>query len=223
MSRRSYDNTTRAAQARATRRRVVEAARDLIVSRGPTAVTMRDIAGAAQVSPETVYKSFGTKAAVIKAVYDVTLVGDDEPVAMVDRPERQAIAAATDPREKIRLYAASARGVSVRLGPLLARLRAAALAGDDTVVALMSTVDDERLTGTTMMVAHLASSGCLRTDLPPEQARDIVWALISPELYDALVVRRGWSPDDYEHWLAESLTDALLRRDHPTADSAPTD
>jgi hypothetical protein len=56
----------------------------------------------------------------------------------------------------------------------------------------------------------------------PEQARDIVWALISPELYDALVVRRGWDPDDYEHWLAESLTDALLRRDHPTADSSPS-
>lgn len=212
MSPRSYDNTARVEQARQTRRRVIEAARDLIIERGPTAVTIKEIASQAQVSPETVYKSFGTKAAVVKAVYDVTLAGDDEPVAQVDRPEREAIALATDPREKIRLYAAIARGISERLGPLLCRLRAAATSGDDDLVALMSTVDDERLTGTMVMVAHLASSGHLRPDLSREQARDIVWAYLSPELYDMLVVRRGWSADDYQHWLADSLSDALLPR-----------
>jgi AcrR family transcriptional regulator len=208
---RPYDNTARAAQARATRRRVVDAAGELIIEHGPTAVTMRDIAVRARVSPETVYKAFGTKAAVVKAVYDVTLAGDDEPVPLAERPEIQAIAAATDPREKIRLYAALARSLGQRLGPLLSRLRAAAHSGDRDLQSLMSTMDGERLTGTTAFVGHLAATGALRAGVTPERARDIVWAYISPELWDLFVGRRGWSPEEYESWLARALSEALLR------------
>src|SRR5689334_14852964 len=99
MTRRAYDNTRRSEQARLTRRRVLKAAHDLLVDRGPTAVTMRDVAAQAGVSPETVYKTFGTKAALIKDVYDMTLAGDDEPVPMIDRPEIQAVYAAVSPHD----------------------------------------------------------------------------------------------------------------------------
>ena len=108
MSRRVYDNTRRAEQAQLTRRRVLDAARELLVEHGPAAVTMRDVATHAGVSVETVYKTFRTKAALIKDVYDVTLAGDDEPTPMIDRPEHRAVFAASNPRDKLARYAFAA-------------------------------------------------------------------------------------------------------------------
>jgi AcrR family transcriptional regulator len=212
MPRRSYDNTRRGEQARLTRRRVVDAARELLVARGPAAVTMRDVATHAGVSAETVYKTFRTKAALIKDVYDVTLAGDDEPGPMIDRPEIQAVFAATSPRDKLARYAFAARRVGERVGPLLAKLLAAASGGDPDLAQFRETINSERLVGADGLVHHLAAAGGLRADLNPDRARDIVWTLISPEVYDLLVGDRDWSPDEYEQWLAQALTAALAAR-----------
>lgn len=209
MSRRAYDNTRRAEQARLTRRQVLAAARDLLTERGPAAVTMRDVAAHAGVSAETVKKAFGTKTALIKAVYDVTLAGDDEPVPMIDRPEIQAVFAADGPRDKLARYAAAARQVGERVGPILAKLLAAARGGDPELAQFRTTINGERLAGAGAVVSHLAATGGLRGDLEPDHARDIVWTLISPEVYELLVNDRGWSPDEYERWLARALVDAL--------------
>jgi len=209
MSRRAYDNTRRAEQARLTRRSVVDAARDLLTERGPAAVTMRDVAECAGVSAETVKKAFGTKTALIKAVYDVTLAGDDEPIPMIDRPEIRAVFVATTPRDKLARYAAAARQVGERVGPMLAKLLAAARGGDPELTQFRATINGERLIGADALVNHLASTGGLRTDLDPHRARDIVWTLISPEVYELLVSDRGWSPHEYERWLAQALGDAL--------------
>jgi AcrR family transcriptional regulator len=209
MSRRAYDNTGRAEQARLTRRRVLDAARDLLTERGPAAVTMRDVAAHAGVSAETVKKAFGTKTALIKTVYDVTLAGDDEPIAMIDRPEIQAVYAAASPRDKLARYAARARQIGERVGPMLAKLLAAARGGDPELTQFRTTINSERLIGVDAMVSHLASTGDLRADLEPARARDIVWTLISPEVYELLVNDRGWSPHEYEQWLTQALVDAL--------------
>jgi AcrR family transcriptional regulator len=203
------DNTRRAEQARLTRRAVLDAARDLLTERGPAAVTMRDVAAHAGVSAETVKKAFGTKTALIKAVYDVTLAGDDEPVPMIDRPEIQAVIAASDPRDKLARYATAARQIGERVGPMLAKLLAAARGGDPELTQFRTTINNERLIGAGVMVSHLAATGGLRTDLDPDRARDIVWTLISPEVYELLVNDRGWSPHEYERWLAQALADAI--------------
>lgn len=212
MSRRVYDNTRRAEQARLTRRGILHAARELLVEHGPAAVTMRDVATRAGVSVETVYKTFRTKAALIKDVYDVTLAGDDEPISMIDRPEHQAVFAASDPREKLARYAFAARRISERVGPLLARLLAGARGGDPDLLQFRETINQERMAGAGGIVRHLASTGSLRGDVDPDRACDLVWTLISPEVYELLVVDRGWSPDEYEQWLAQTLTDALAAR-----------
>lgn len=209
MSGRSYDNTRRAEQARLTRRRVLDAARDLIVERGPVAVTMRDVAVRAGVSAETVQKAFRTRATLIKETYDVTLAGDDEPVPMNDRPGIQAVLAAATPGEKLARYAALARAIGDRTGPLLSKLLAGARGGDADLAHFRETVNEERLIGATGIVSHLAGAGGLRPGLTPERARDIVWAMISPELYELLITDRGWTPDEYERWLARALADAL--------------
>ncbi len=209
MSRRAYDNSRRAEQARLTRRGVLDAARELLTERGPAAVTMRDVAAHAGVSTETVKKAFGTKTALIKSVYDVTLAGDDEPIPMIDRPEIQAVLAATNPRDKLARYAAAARQVGERVGPMLAKLLAAARGGDPELTQFRTTINNERLVGADAVVSHLAATGGLRTDLEPHRARDIVWTLIAPEVYELLVNDRDWSPDEYEQWLAQALGDAL--------------
>ncbi|MEU4560520.1 helix-turn-helix domain-containing protein [Actinoplanes sp. NPDC023936] len=210
MSGRVYDNTRRAEQARLTRRRILDAARELLVERGPAAVTMRAVATHADISVETIRKTFGTKAKLIKDVYDVTLAGDDEPIPMIDRPEIQAVFTATDPREKLARYAFAARRVGERVGPLLAKLLAGARGGDPDLIGFRETTNRERMNGAGGIVRHLAATGGLRDGLDPERACDIVWTLISPEVFDLLVGDRRWSLDEYEQWLARSLADALV-------------
>jgi AcrR family transcriptional regulator len=206
---RPYDNSGRAAQALATRRRVIAAAHELLLEQGYAATTISQIARRAGVSAETVYKAFGSKAALTKQVYDVALAGDDEPVPMRDRPEIQAMLTEPDPRQKVARYAALARQLGARLGPLLAVLLGAR-AADPDLDAFARTTADERLVGTAALVGHLAEAGALRPGLDPERARDLLWALISPELYQLLVVERGWPPEDYERWLAGAIADELL-------------
>src|SRR4051794_4917791 len=88
---RSYDASGRRAQARERRLAVVLAARDLFERNGFRATTIAAIAERAGVSAESIYKTFGTKAELAKAVFDVVIAGDDEPVAVADRPAMRAV------------------------------------------------------------------------------------------------------------------------------------
>jgi hypothetical protein len=119
------------------------------------------------------------------------------------------VLAATNPRDKLARYATAARQVGERVGPMLAKLLAAACGGDPELTRFRTTINSERLIGAGAMVSHLASTGGLRTDLDPDRARDIVWTLILRELYELLVNDRGWSPHEYEQWLARALADAI--------------
>jgi AcrR family transcriptional regulator len=208
--RRRYDNRRREEQARQARRRILDAAYRLLLERGYPGTTMAEVARAAGVSVETVYKAFGTKAALAKQVWDVTLVGDDQPVPLARRPEFTAIFAEPDPRRKLARYAAVGRLLIERLGPLLGVLLEGAHAGDAELRELMATLDRERLVGAGGVVGHLADVGALRAGLGPDRGRDIVWTLISFEVFRMLVTERGWSLDEWEAWLAITLADALL-------------
>jgi len=212
--RRPYDNSGRAEQARRTRGRIIEAAGELFVSRGPAAVTMQEIAAAARVSAETVYKTFGSKAKLIKDVYDVTMAGDDEPIPISERPGIKAIAAARSPVDKAARYAAVCRELSERAGRLTAALLAAARSGDADLADFQATVNRERLIGAAAFVRDVASTGGLRADTSEEHVRDVVWTLNSPAVYELLVIERGWSLDEYESWLAAALGAAVAAGPH---------
>jgi AcrR family transcriptional regulator len=207
---RSYDNSRRAAQARASRRRVVDAARDLLLANGYAGTTIAQVAAAAGVSAETVQKGFGTKAALAKAVYDVTLVGDDEPVPLRDRPEFAALLAERDPARTLERYAAIGRTLWERIGPLLDVLMQGAQAGEPDLVAFVATIRRESHAGAGGLVDHLAAMGALRPDVAVDRARDELWLLIQPEMYRLLVGERGWSLDDVQAWLTRTAAAALL-------------
>jgi AcrR family transcriptional regulator len=207
---RTYDNSRRAEQARATRQRILDAARELLLTQGYATTTIAQVARAAGVSPETVQKGFGTKAALAKAVYDVTLVGDDEPVPLRDRPEFQAVVTEADPVRKIEAYGAVGRTLWERLGPLMAVLMQGAQAGEPDLVAFVATVRKESYAGASGLVADLAARGALRPDLAVEQARDELWLLIQPELWLLLRDERGWTLDAVQAWFTRAASAALL-------------
>ncbi len=204
-----YDNSRRAERARESRRRVLEAAHRLLLERGFAGTRLADVAEAAGVSVETVYKQFRNKGGLLKAAYDVQLAGDDEPVPLGDRPEYRAMVEAREATEKVRLYATIARHISERTGPLAGRVLESRGAHPE-LEEFARTIEAERLIGATAFVSALAGSGGLRPGLGPDRARDELWVLISPEVWAGLVQRRGWSHDQYEAWLAEAVAAALL-------------
>ena len=207
--RRRYNAAQRRAQARATRRAVLDTAGQLFAARGYGRTSMRDIAGAAGVSVETLYGYFRTKAGLLKELLDVTVAGDDEQVAVPDRAPIQAIRSDPDGRGKLTRYAAFVSQVQARLAPLFQVIRGAADA-DESVSMLWAELGDQRLAGMTMFAEHLAAAGLLAPGLTVEAARDELWALGAAEVYHLLVCQRGWSPDRYRDWLAEVWASRLL-------------
>jgi AcrR family transcriptional regulator len=206
-----YDNSRRSERARESRRRVLDAAHELLVSAGFAGMRLADVAEAAGVSVETVYKQFRNKGGLLKAVYDVRLAGDDDPVPLGERPEYLAMIEEQDPARKIRLYAGLGRRISERAGPLTIRVLECRGAHPE-VEEFARTIEAERLFGATAFVGHLDQSGVLRPDLDADRARDELWVLISPEVWAQLVQRRGWTNDQYEAWLGEAVSAALLGR-----------
>lgn len=206
--RRRYDGTGRQEEARRRRRTVLRAATELFETQGYAATSIADIARRAGVSAETIYKGFRTKAALTKEAVDVALAGDDEPVAVSDRPQARHVQAEPDPATKLRAYARDAAARVERSARLQLALREGARL-DRAVADLWHTVQQERLHGMTMFATHLEAAGALRDGLAVEQARDILWACVGVELYDLLVLQRGWTLDQYADWLGGTLVASL--------------
>ena len=206
--RRPYNSERRRQAADRTRAAVLAACRELLFRDGCHATTVRAVAERAGVSVETVYKTFGGKPGMVKALWDTTLAGDDEPVSMADRPQTLEILRTSEPDTKLRLYAAFVRGIHERIAPLFTLLTQA---GPD-VGEVLEIGERERFTGVTAFVAHLDEAGVVDPDADPAYAADALWALAGPQLYTQLTAGRGWSADTYEDWLAAILTATILPR-----------
>ncbi|RPE37096.1 TetR/AcrR family transcriptional regulator [Kitasatospora cineracea] len=203
--RRPYDSARRQQAARRNRAAILAAGRELLFRDGYRATTVRAVAERAGVSPETLYKAFGGKPGLAKALWDVTLAGDDQPLAMAERPQLQAVLATLDAHAKLRLYAAFVRGVHERLAALSALL---AEAGPE-VGQVLALSEDERMAGVSAFVAHLADTGVLPPGTDTARLAESWWALTGPHLYTQLTTGRGWDTDTYEDWLTGLLAAAL--------------
>lgn len=205
-ARRPYNSERRREAARHNRAAVLAACRELLFQDGYHATTVRAVAERAGVSTETVYKTFGGKPGMVKALWDITLAGDDEPVPMGDRPQTREILRTGELGEKLRLYAAFVRGIHERIAALFALLTQAG----PEVVEVLETAERERLTGVTAFVTHLGEAGALGPAADPAHLADALWALAGPQLYTQLTAGRGWSAGAYEEWLAATLKATLL-------------
>jgi AcrR family transcriptional regulator len=209
---RTYDSRLRAGQARTTRAALLEAAGRLFADQGYVATSIEQIAGAAGVARATVFTSVGGKPALLKGAYDVALVGDDLPIPLADRPESRGALQEIDPLKFLRMYAKIATGLTGRVSGINEAIRGAAGADIDAR-HLWETVQQERAVGAQHVIEALEKKTKLRAGLDRKTAMDIVWTLIEPGLYYQLVRQRGWSPEQFEKWLAEPLRTQLLPAD----------
>jgi AcrR family transcriptional regulator len=207
---RPYNSARRDEQARATRRAIVTAAARLFVARGYGATTIDAIAGAAGVSRKTVFASVGGKSQALKLAIDWAIVGDDEPVALLDRPHVQESLAEPDARRILREFAHDAGQIGSRIAPLVAAAVAAA-GTDQEIMALVEAGRSQRLVGMRRLAQVLADRRALRPDLSVLEVADVLWLFNDPAVYHRLVLEQGWDPDRYEKWLADTLIRLVLK------------
>lgn len=205
---RPYDATGRRDRARARRQQVVQSARDLFERDGYRATTVTAVAEAAGVSPEWLYKTFGTKGSLAKAVFDVALAGDDEPVAIRDRPAARELDDEPDVGRKIDLFVG---GLVTRL-ERSARIQLMVRDGrhvDDSLLPIWDQLAEEGLAGMRMLATHLHATGQVRPGLTLDEVADLLWNYLAIDHYERLVMLRGWTLARYREWLAGAITAAL--------------
>ena len=184
-----------------TRRAILDAAAALFVEPGYAATPLTAIAAKAGVAVQTVYKVFGSKQALLSELVDVTVAGDDEPVALPDRHFVAEIRALSDPRAKLDRYARHLVESHARQTQVMLALAGAATA-DTEAAAIWRKNLDERRNGMTMFAADLASTGQLRAEHNVDTVADVLWLAMDVRNYDWLVRPR----------LAARAVPALVRR-----------
>ena len=209
VKRRSYDNSRRLAQARATKSAVVKAARQLFIERGYPGTTIEAIAETSCVPLPTVYRLFGSKRGILSAVLDVAFGGDDEPIAFHERPAVLAALSEPNPVRLIQAFAHIARELIERSAAIQEVVRSAASV-DPEAADMLAVTRQQRLTGQSRVAQVLADRGAQASGIDQSHAADTIYTLMSPDVYRILTLERGWSGDQYEQWLANGLRVMLL-------------
>jgi AcrR family transcriptional regulator len=184
----------------------------VLVERGYAGAPMASFAEAAGVSVETVYKGFGTKVELVRQVLGTAVVGDDEPVALIDRPEMRTALSRASGTEILNAFVAVSLGILRRVGLLLGTVLASGRAGEPELQEIVQVAGDQRYADLRRVVEAVAATGDLREGLDVERATDMMWSVGSAEVYAQLTTDRGWTMDEYEGWLRDTLAAMLLRR-----------
>jgi AcrR family transcriptional regulator len=203
---RAYKSATRERQAAETRHRIVTAAYRLLRTAGFSGMTIEAIAKRAQVSVPTVYAHFKSKTGILTALLDQSMFGSS-----YDGVVRQA-QIATDPETRLRLSAAVARQIRSSQSAAFDLLRGAGVVAPE-LAKLQRNRESLRYEREEGVIAFLLKSGKLRPGLSRRTARDIFWMFTGGDVYRMLVRERGWPPQKYQHWLADTLVKLLLA--HP--------
>ena len=221
VNRRSYDSSRRREAARLRRRRILQAAAELFLADGYPRTTVAAIARRAEVSEDLVFMLFTSKRGVLAEVMDVAIGGDDEDIPLLEREGPQAVRAATDQREQLRLFAAGITSQLDRVRPLNDLIRSAA-AVEPEIAALQDDLHlRQRRQAMTMVASWLAGNGPLRADMSVERATSILWSLASPEVHRMLTVQCSWTSEQYRDWLQETFTATLLADQSGSAGPSP--
>jgi AcrR family transcriptional regulator len=204
---RRYDSSRRQRQARETRDAIIGVARRRFLADGYLGTTNAKIARDAGVSVDTIYKTYGGKSGLVRAIHDESLIGDG-PVSAEARSDTLQ-ASNRDPRLIMRGIGRLAAEVAPRVAPIMLLIRDAALT-DPAMRALKTELDGQRLRRMTKNAGSLLKAGHLRPGITARQAAEIMWTYSAPELYQLVVVDRGWSAQRYGDFVADALTAHLL-------------
>ena len=206
---RDYDGQQRRAASEATRQRILERARELVIERGYRGATLAELARRADVHVDTVYELVGRKPVILRELVERAISGTYRPLDPFERDYVQQMRAEPDAGAKLDLYAAAMRQIMARLAPLFVALRDAA-STDPAAAEVWHTISERRATNMKMLAADLIATGQVRPGLETDEVADTVWATNSPELHQLLTVDRGWSAERYEQWLADTWRRLLL-------------
>jgi AcrR family transcriptional regulator len=204
---RRYDASKRRLAAARTRQAILDSALHLFASQGYSATPMTAVAAHAGVALDTVYASVGRKPELARLLIETAISGTGQAVPAEQRDYVLAIQAAPDAETKIAIYASAMRAIAGRLAPVLSIVQQAAPA-EPALAALWTEIAERRSANMRRFAAELAAVAPLRVE--PQDAADIIWATNAPELYQLLVGQRGWSPERYEHFLADTWRRLLL-------------
>jgi len=197
------------ARTRLARRAVVDAARELFDTQGYAATTVEAVSTRADVPPATVYRLFSSKLGILKALLETSIAGDDEPVAVSDRPDVAALFAEPDPHRLLAGFAGVTTAINARTNAVY-RVLVGAATSDPGAAQLLGAIGQQRDEGQRGIARALSRAGALRAGVRERDAADLVHALMAPEVYRLLVVDRGWTPDRYREWLTATLVQQLL-------------
>ena len=202
--RRRYDSSLRAKRAEETKAAITSAATALFTSKGWANTGMREVARDAGVAVETLYSHFSSKRKLLDAVVDQAVVGGDQPLAVAERPEFVAMGHGGR-ADRLAAAATLLASIHERTAPFAKLVREAAMRDQEVAELLAATRERQRKdveAGLELIVGR-----------PPSvDERDGAWAIVSPEVYLLLVEGSGWSPDQYQRWLSDTLERILPHR-----------
>lgn len=196
------------ARTRFARRAVVDAARTLFLERGYAATTIEAISEHSDVPTATVYRLFSSKLGILKALLDTSIAGDDQPLAVQERPDVASLLAEPDPQKLLTGIAGVTTAINQRANDVYVVLVGAA-GSDPAAAELLDETRRQRDRGQGRIARTLARARALKPGLRERDAADLIHALMSPEVYRLLVDERGWTPKRYEQWLATTLAQQL--------------
>jgi AcrR family transcriptional regulator len=208
-TKRRYESARRRAQAAATRSDILDAAQRLFEARGYAATTMDAIAAEAGVALKTVYVAFETKSGLLRALWNHLLRAGRDEVPVAEQQWYREIVQEPDPERQLRLLARNARMVKLRIGGVLEVIRSAAPTDPD-IGALWGRIQSDFYANQRVIAASLDEKDALRQGLTVDSATDILWTLNISNVWHLLVLERGWSPEQFERWMAELACSQLL-------------
>jgi AcrR family transcriptional regulator len=191
----------RTERARRTRERIVEAARELFVEQGYGATNLQEVADRAGVAVQTVYYVFRNKRTLFKDVVDATIAGDTAPVATMDRAWFRDACAEPTAAAQLRAHVDGTRRVLERVAPVMPLIAAAY----PEIAAQWPEGEEPRYAVQYAAAQAMAAKPDLRPGVTAAMAADVLFGLLSPQLYLLFVRDRGWSPERWQDWALDTL------------------
>lgn len=186
---------------------MVEAAYRLFCERGYVATTMEEIAREAGVAVQTVYFTFHNKVAILKEAFDASVLTHDDPKPPDARAWYAEFERERDGPRAVGILVDNVSEILRRVAPLAAAMTAAA--GDPVAAEIYAKGEALRRDGYARLVSITAAKGALRPGLTEARAVDVLYTLLSPEMFQAMS-RCGWSFPEWKTWITDVLVQQLL-------------
>jgi len=175
---------------------MVRSATDLFTRVGYAGTTMEGVAAGAGMSVQSVYFAFHTKANLLQAAIDAA------------EPEPGPRRVETDPDRALAELVDEACRFLGTTGPL-ALAAAAAGPRDAAAEEVLRRFETARSKAAADLVVRLRNMRPLAIGVTTRRVSDVVYGLLSPQLYALMVHERGWSPKRYAGWATDAIGRAL--------------